>query len=64
MLEDPRTWLRRPGNLFKVLGYWARGRKANAAAYRPPGGPGRTAMLMGLGIAPETDVARVVAEAA
>jgi 2-polyprenyl-6-methoxyphenol hydroxylase-like FAD-dependent oxidoreductase len=63
MLEDPRLWLRRPANIAKVLGYWARGRKANAAAYRPPGGPGRTAMLMGLGVSPEADIRRL-AEAA
>jgi 2-polyprenyl-6-methoxyphenol hydroxylase-like FAD-dependent oxidoreductase len=61
MLEDPRAWLRRPGNLAKVLGYWARGRTANAEAYRPPGGPDRTAMLMGLGISPDIDVQRPLA---
>ncbi len=59
MLEDPRAWLRRPANIAKVLGYWARGKKANAAAYRPPGGPGRTAMFMGLGISADADIARV-----
>lgn len=63
MLEDPRAWLRRPKNLAKVLGYWARGRKANAAAYRPRGGPDRAAMLMGLGIGPEIDIERVAGAA-
>jgi flavin-dependent dehydrogenase len=63
MLEDPRAWLRRPANIAKVLGYWARGKKANAAAYRPPGGPGRTAMFMGLGLSPDLDAQRMLAEA-
>jgi 2-polyprenyl-6-methoxyphenol hydroxylase-like FAD-dependent oxidoreductase len=63
MLEDPRLWLRKPGNLIKVLAYWSRGKTANAAAYRPPAGPERTEMLTGLGIAPELDIRRL-AEAA
>jgi hypothetical protein len=63
MLEDPRAWLRRPGNVAKVLGYWARGKTANAAAYRPLGGPDRTTMLTGLGIAPEADIERLAAAA-
>jgi hypothetical protein len=64
MLEDPRAWLRRPGNLVKVLGYWARGKRANAAAYRPPGGPARAEMLLGLGLSPDLDMQRIFAEAA
>jgi len=64
MLEDPRLWLRRPGNLVKVLGYWARGRKANAAAYRPRGEPEREAMLRRLGLSPVADAERLRAEAA
>lgn len=63
MLEDPQAWLRRPRNLAKVLGYWARGRERNAAAYRPPGGPEREEMLLGLGLSPELDVERVLAQA-
>jgi 2-polyprenyl-6-methoxyphenol hydroxylase-like FAD-dependent oxidoreductase len=59
MLEDPRLWLRRPGNIAKVLGYWARGKKANAAAYRPRGGPEREAMMMGLGLSPDADIQRL-----
>lgn len=61
MLEDPQAWLKRPANISKVLGYWARGRKANAAAYRPKGGPERADMLRGLGLSPELDVERVLA---
>jgi 2-polyprenyl-6-methoxyphenol hydroxylase-like FAD-dependent oxidoreductase len=64
MLEDPRAWLRRPGNMIRILGYWARGKKANAAAYRPRGGPERTAMFEALDLPPEADVQRVLAEAA
>lgn len=63
MLEDPQAWLKRPRNLAKVLGYWARGRERNAAAYRPRGGPEREEMLRGLGLAPELDVERVLAQA-
>jgi 2-polyprenyl-6-methoxyphenol hydroxylase-like FAD-dependent oxidoreductase len=59
MLEDPQAWLRRPKNLAKVLGYWARGKAANAEAYRPRGGPERTEMLQGLGLSPEVDIQRV-----
>jgi 2-polyprenyl-6-methoxyphenol hydroxylase-like FAD-dependent oxidoreductase len=59
MLEDPRLWLRKPGNILKVLAYWSRGKKANAAAYRPPAGPERSEMLSGLGIAPQLDVERL-----
>jgi 2-polyprenyl-6-methoxyphenol hydroxylase-like FAD-dependent oxidoreductase len=63
MLEDPQAWLKRPKNLAKVLGYWARGRERNAAAYRPKGGPEREEMLRGLGLSPELDVERVLARA-
>jgi len=61
MLEHPQAWLKRPANLAKVLGYWARGRKANAAAYRPKGGPGRTEMLAMLGLPPDADLRRLEA---
>jgi 2-polyprenyl-6-methoxyphenol hydroxylase-like FAD-dependent oxidoreductase len=64
MLEDPRLWLRRPGNLVKVLGYWARGKRANAAAYRPRGEPEREDMLRRLGLSPEADPERLQGEAA
>jgi len=64
MLEDPRLWLRRPANLLKVLAYWARGKRANAAAYRPRGEPEREAMLRALGLSPEADAERLRAAAA
>lgn len=60
MLEDPQAWLKRPRNLAKVMGYWARGRTRNAEAYRPKGGPEREEMLRGLGLAPELDIQRVL----
>ncbi|THD61901.1 FAD-dependent oxidoreductase [Phenylobacterium sp.] len=59
MLEDPQAWLKRPKNLAKVLGYWARGKARNAEAYRPRGGPERAEMLAGLGLSPELDIQRV-----
>lgn len=62
MLEDPQAWLKRPKNLAKVMGYWARGKARNAEAYRPRGGPERDEMLRGLGLEPDRDVQRVLAE--
>ncbi|HEY3951287.1 NAD(P)/FAD-dependent oxidoreductase [Phenylobacterium sp.] len=59
MLEDPQAWLKRPRNLAKVLGYWARGKDRNAEAYRPRGGPDREEMLTGLGLSPQADIERV-----
>jgi 2-polyprenyl-6-methoxyphenol hydroxylase-like FAD-dependent oxidoreductase len=64
MLEDPTAWLKRPANIAKVMGYLARGKKANAAAYRPRGGPDREAMFRGLGLEPQADIDRVLAGAA
>jgi 2-polyprenyl-6-methoxyphenol hydroxylase-like FAD-dependent oxidoreductase len=63
MLEDPQAWLKRPKNLAKVMGYWARGKAKNADAYRPRGGPERDEMLLGLGLSPDLDVQRVLAGA-
>ncbi|WP_372785426.1 NAD(P)/FAD-dependent oxidoreductase [Phenylobacterium sp.] len=64
MLEDPQAWLKRPRNLAKVLGYWARGRERNTEAYRPKGGPEREEMLRSLGLSPELDIERVLAQSA
>jgi 2-polyprenyl-6-methoxyphenol hydroxylase-like FAD-dependent oxidoreductase len=61
MLEHPQAWLKRPANLAKILGYWARGKARNAEAYRPKGGPERAEMLHALGISPDLDVERVAA---
>ncbi|MGZ6050170.1 MAG: NAD(P)/FAD-dependent oxidoreductase [Phenylobacterium sp.] len=64
MLEDPQAWLKRPKNLAKILGYWARGKAKNAEAYRPKGGPEREEMLRGLGLSAELDIQRVLEPAA
>ena len=58
MLEHPDRWLGKPRNLATVLGYWARGRHRNAAAYPPKLGPGRTEMLSALSIDGEADMLR------
>jgi hypothetical protein len=64
MLEHPEAWLKRPRNLAGVLYYWARGKKRNAAAYRPKPGPEREAMLRALRIDHEADMKRVAQELA
>jgi 2-polyprenyl-6-methoxyphenol hydroxylase-like FAD-dependent oxidoreductase len=56
MLEHPSAWLKRPDNLVKVLGYWARGRRRNAEAYPPKPGPERTALMRAVGLSPEADM--------
>lgn len=57
MLEHPEAWLKKPGNMAKVLLTWARGRKRNAAIYPPKPGPEREEMMRGLGLDPQADVA-------
>jgi 2-polyprenyl-6-methoxyphenol hydroxylase-like FAD-dependent oxidoreductase len=64
MLEHPQAWLKRPRNLAKVLRYWARGRRRNAAAYPPKAGPDRDEMMRSVGLSPEADVARLQSETA
>jgi 2-polyprenyl-6-methoxyphenol hydroxylase-like FAD-dependent oxidoreductase len=56
MLEHPEAWLKKPGNMARVLMYWARGRKRNAAAYPPKPGPDRQEMMVGLGLDPQLDI--------
>ena len=51
MIDPPRTWIRKPANIMKIIGRWARGRAANAALYPPPPGPERGKMLSALGVA-------------
>lgn len=63
MLEHPSAWLKRPANLAKVLGYWARGKARNAAAYPPPPGPDREPLLRAIGLSPDADIERLRAEA-
>jgi 2-polyprenyl-6-methoxyphenol hydroxylase-like FAD-dependent oxidoreductase len=56
MLEHPSAWLKKPANMMRVLGYWARGKKANAAAYPPPPGPDREDLMRSLGLSPDADM--------
>jgi 2-polyprenyl-6-methoxyphenol hydroxylase-like FAD-dependent oxidoreductase len=62
MLEHPSAWLRRPANFAKVMGYWAKGKKANAPAYPPKPGPDRDPLMRTLGLSPEADIERLRAE--
>ena len=50
MLEHPNKWLGKPGNFARVLQYWARGKKRNAAAYPPEPGPDRETLMRALAI--------------
>lgn len=50
MVDPPRAWLRRPENMIKMVGRWARGRTANARFYPPPLGPDRAEMMAALGL--------------
>ncbi len=59
MLEHPNKWLGKPQNLAAVLGYWARGRKRNAAAYPPKAGPDRAEMLAALSVDAQADIEQV-----
>ncbi|WP_340646897.1 FAD-dependent oxidoreductase [Phenylobacterium sp.] len=59
MLEHPSAWLKRPANILRVLAYWARGKKANAAAYPPKLGPERHEMMTTLGLSPQLDIERL-----
>jgi len=61
MLEHPDKWLGKPENLVKVLYYWARGRRLNAAAYPPVAGPERHEMLAALNIDHTADMMRASA---
>lgn len=51
MLEPSRAWLKKPGNMTKVLKAWMGGRRRNARFYPPSLGPGRKDMLGALGLA-------------
>jgi 2-polyprenyl-6-methoxyphenol hydroxylase-like FAD-dependent oxidoreductase len=57
MLEPSDAWLKRPGNLAKVMGAWARPKAAKT--YPPKLGPGRSEMLANLGLSPTADAERL-----
>ena len=59
MLEHPNKWLGKPANFGKVIWYWSRGKKKNAAAYPPKAGPERLEMLRALSIDHELDMQRL-----
>ncbi len=61
MLEHPDKWLGKPKNLFKVLYYWSRGKRKNAAAYPPEPGPSRAEMMAALALDAQADIQRTVA---
>ena len=56
MLEHPEAWIKRPANLARIMMYWARGKKRNAAAYPPKPGPGREEMMRDLGLDFQADI--------
>jgi hypothetical protein len=56
MLEHPSAWLKKPRNFVRVLGYWARGKRTNAAAYPPKAGPERDAMMRAIGLSADADM--------
>ena len=58
MLEHPQAWLKRPANIAKVIGAWARGKRRNAAVY-PNVGPDRIPMLTAIGVSPTADAERL-----
>lgn len=64
MLQHPEAWLKKPANMMKVLGYWARGKKANARAYAPKPGPERAEMMAALGLNAQADIDLVAQERA
>ena len=61
MLEHPSAWLKRPRNIARVLGYWARGKARNAEAYPPKAGPDREPLMRAVGISPDADIERLKA---
>jgi 2-polyprenyl-6-methoxyphenol hydroxylase-like FAD-dependent oxidoreductase len=62
MIDRPREWLRRPANIAKVVGRWARGKRRNASLYPPSLGPKRVEMLEALGLDAGVNAERIAAE--
>lgn len=63
MLEHPNKWLGKPANFGRVLWYWSRGKKRNAAAYPPRPGPERQQMMVALNLDPKADMRQTPVEA-
>ncbi|MBI1187534.1 MAG: FAD-dependent oxidoreductase [Alphaproteobacteria bacterium] len=56
MLDAPDAWIKRPATMVKILGYWARGRRVNAAFYPPKAGPERAELFTAAGIDARADL--------
>lgn len=56
MLEHPQAWIKRPANMARILMYWMRGKRWNAAAYPPKAGPERDQMMRDLGLDAQADI--------
>jgi len=57
MIDRPGVWLKQPSTIAKVVGRWARGKRRNADLYPPASGPGRTEMMLALGLDSQSDMA-------
>jgi 2-polyprenyl-6-methoxyphenol hydroxylase-like FAD-dependent oxidoreductase len=64
MIDRPGAWMKQPANIAKVVGRWARGKRRNADLYPPAPGPGRTEMLLALGLNAKQDIAARADQAA
>ena len=64
MLEHPQAWLKRPGNMARVLVHWAGGKRANAKLDLPKAGPNREEMMQALELDPKADMIMPEAKAA
>lgn len=59
MLEPSRDWIRRPGNVAKVLTTWVQPKALKAAHYPPRLGPDRSEMFAALGLSVTADAQRL-----
>ncbi|MGE0044433.1 MAG: NAD(P)/FAD-dependent oxidoreductase [Hyphomonadaceae bacterium] len=56
MIDPPDAWIKKPAVMARILGYWARGKRANAALYPPKAGPERAALFAGAGLNARADL--------
>ena len=59
MIDKPSEFLRNPGNIAKIMGVWARGKKRNARHYPPKLGPDRQEMMALLDLPATSDWERL-----
>ena len=57
MMDPPGAWIRKPGNLARIMRWWSRGKDRNADLYPPPLGPDRSEMMQKLGLDPAATAA-------